>query len=59
MLHEHKRNEVAMSKYVKLEDIQAYPIRLDRCDIKNGNINIERRVEYGRVIKCSRYSGKI
>jgi len=39
-----------MSKYVKLEDVQAYPIRLDHCDMKNGNIHfvlgIETVMEY-------------
>ena len=50
MLHEHKRNEVAMPKYVKLEDIQSFPIRLDHCDREHGNIHfilgIESVMEY-------------
>lgn len=39
-----------MSKYVKLDDVKAYPIRLDHCDRKNGNIHfilgIETVMEY-------------
>lgn len=39
-----------MALYVKLEDIQALPIRIDHCDHKNGNIHfilgIETVMEY-------------
>ena len=39
-----------MARYVKLEDIQAFPIRIDHCDNKNGNIHfilgIETMMEY-------------
>ena len=39
-----------MAKYVKLEDIQSFPIRIDHCDHKNGNIHfilgIETVMEY-------------
>ena len=39
-----------MSRYIKLEDIQAFPIRIDHCDHKNGNIHfilgIETVMEY-------------
>lgn len=28
-----------MARYVKLEDIQSFPIRIDHCDQKNGNIH--------------------
>lgn len=39
-----------MAKYVKLEDIQAFPIRIDHYDHKNGNIHfilgIESMMEY-------------
>lgn len=28
-----------MPRYVKLDDIQSFPIRLDNCDRKNGNIH--------------------
>ena len=28
-----------MARYVKLEDIQSFPIRIDHCDHKNGNIH--------------------
>jgi DNA-directed RNA polymerase subunit RPC12/RpoP len=39
-----------MSLYIKLEDIQAFPIRIDHCDNKNGNIHfilgIESVMEY-------------
>ena len=39
-----------MAKYIKLDDIKAYPIRLDHCDRKNGNIHfilgIETVMEY-------------
>lgn len=39
-----------MAQYIKLEDIQAYPIRLNKCDKKNGNLHfilgIESVMEY-------------
>lgn len=39
-----------MPRYVKLEDIQAFPIRIDHCDHKNGNMHfilgIESIMEY-------------
>ena len=28
-----------MARYVKLDDVQGYPIRLDHCDRVNGNIH--------------------
>lgn len=28
-----------MAKYVKLDDLLSYPIRLNRCDRKNGNLH--------------------
>ena len=28
-----------MARYVKIDDIQSFPIRIDRCDHKNGNIH--------------------
>lgn len=28
-----------MPRYVKLEDIESFPIRFDHCDRKNGNIH--------------------
>lgn len=28
-----------MARYVKLDDIQSFPIRIDHCDHKNGNIH--------------------
>ncbi len=45
-----KRNIANMARYVKLEDIQSFPIRIDHCDHKNGNIHfilgIETMMEY-------------
>ena len=39
-----------MARYIKLEDIQKFPIRIDHCDHKNGNIHfilgIESAMEY-------------
>ena len=43
-------NIANMARYVKLEDIQSFPIRIDHCDHKNGNIHfilgIETMMEY-------------
>lgn len=39
-----------MTKYIKLDDIKTFPIRLDHCDRKNGNVHfvlgIETVMEY-------------
>ena len=34
-----------MPRYVKLSDIQSFPIRLDHCDRKNGNIHFIQGIE--------------
>ena len=39
-----------MAKYIKFEDIKSFPIRIDHCEHKNGNIHfilgIETVMEY-------------
>ena len=42
--------ENAMARYVKIEDIEKFPIRINHCDRENGNIHfifgIETVMEY-------------